>query len=1332
MPPLPRGPFRLDLWSAPAPAGGTRVAFLAEPGASRAVLTATRSRFLEQGQSRLTFTVAPTHHALASLTPQQAILRLTRAVPTTPDTFDEIWEEWRVVQRRRPVKRAAAPYEIVCVPLEDDLLDADLYREVTSGGLSSWGYRGTDRTPAQVLGDVAARLAALGHTWVTVGTVTPTTPVTIVVEGTASPRAIVTALVEALAAKGVASEFEFVRAPDNLSYQLQLLTRVAGALAPLIATTDAAAIDVTVDEDAAEQVNAVIPFSEDGVDLRELQVEVQAVDAGTGWVTLRAIGAAPAAIVGVDDQWNGRRLFRELTGRSFAILDSTASPMRVQLAVADLASNLAVGERVSFRESETFTGTRRAFGTRAARSPLEVVSTLTGPPRINTNDRFGGGVTIHVANQYRDWEVQRSTLVAVMPDATFDPGAGTVVFASTPSTAPQANDWLWSNVSGGVVPLTVTAYNAGTRTATVVARYVGDQFTVAATYVSPTVRCYRPAGTPMWIQASAVSGNQLTVDAFSGGTPSATDVLELLQRHQGERLVEVRDPVAITATRRRVGTLQVACTGATNRCGNGDLNAWAGASGDPPDGWVIDSIVGTVTRTRTTDPTETRYGGKGWKLAFAAGASAVIRSPLIPVHGVPGMMQVSAALALLFKQFSGGIPFEISVVSVHASGTRTVLGRAFNVFPPDTAAAVDDAQKAALDAWYDAQFTQLSLEGLGDEALQLTLRRPPGASNPACTLVLDAAMLLQRDSLPQAAEGGVRYVFQSDATPMLQAAQDLLRDRARPLLRFEGRMLDLYRLDGLRYAPFELVPGRDVDLRIPALGLQRTVRLMGLSENLDDPRVTQVVLDRVRPDVGRLLASKFANPIPVSSETPVAAPGTPYANVQVARIAVSPTQVTILGTATCPGLTPPQIRVASLGGGITIATGPSVGTPASSGQSWVINRNANGSGPGIVVIETVGAGFIADSKVMVIEEQGVELLATQLRLRVLSSTDTHVTLRAAVADALPQGPNSATITLQTNGLGTVSPAGPVTVTPAATLTEAAGTYQDFVVPKPAAGAGAGHLTATVTAANRLVAADIQVIPPQTDAHVSIAASFAEDGAATVRLTGSPSVASMRYAVSTSAMPSLATVQAATPVNGRNLSVALAGPYALGQTLYISVLAYPQTGGAGAEFGPFESTATRFDVAGTKTIRMPAQGTLIPYDNSFSRTQYTGYFSTPPLKGWHCIIPVPKGATLTAVRVRVRGYTSPGGKSSRWNLYLHRVGQSGSATQIATGASAVHNTTWETIALTSLSESTAGDRAYELVCTSGIDIVIFPDPPPADPEIAWIEYDLDFPDVTVNT
>ncbi|MHB1297299.1 MAG: hypothetical protein ACYC0B_02120 [Gemmatimonadaceae bacterium] len=885
MPRLPDPAYRLDLWTDVRAAGGTRVAFLVEPGGGRAATRVQRTRFLEPGRSSLSCEVASDYHALSALAPQAAVVCLTRFVPTGPDSYVEQVEEWRVASRRRTVRGGVGPYRIGAVPIEDDLLDRDYYREVSSGGLSQWGYSATERTPADVLGDVAARLPA----WIEVGTVTPTAPVTIPRMENATPRAIVTALVEALAAQGVDAEFQFTLAADLSAYRLELVTRVAGSLSALPATTAANATELDYDEDALEQASVLIPFTPDGVDLREWQFAATAIDAGTGWITVAALNGAAAQLVAVDAQFNGLYLHRELTGRNFAITDTSVSPLRVRVAVADLASGIAVGERLSLRATEDLAGTRRAFGTPALWSPFAVVSTLSGPPRITVSDLADASAVVLGANQWRDWTAERSQLVAgPLPAGDFNHLTGVLDLGSAPSAAPVAGDWVWFGTA--CPPGTVTAYDPVTFAVTVVPRYANTQFTESVAGVT-TARLYRPIGTPLWIVSSAASGTgELTVDAFTAGTPAGTDVLEVRQRCQGARLVELADPTAVDETREKYGTLQVACTGATNRIPNADMGIWSGGPGDPADGWSIESIVGTVTRTRTTDPLYTRYGGASERLDFAAGASAEHLTPRIPIHAVPGMDQVASAVALLFVRFTGAVPIVVTLYAVTADGARTALGDPIRVYPLDTTVSTADDFKAAMETWYDAVHTNESIAALVDEQLQIGIARPPGASNPACTVYVDAAMLLQREGLPQAADGGVQYVFGSDADPMVAATNVALQDRGRPLVSFTGRFLDVYRLDATRYAPHELVLGRDVALTIPALALTRAVRLLGISEDLDAPASVQVHLDRVRPDVGRLMAARMVPRAPTRDPVTGRAPNAVWLDVQ--EVPTS-TQVTV-------------------------------------------------------------------------------------------------------------------------------------------------------------------------------------------------------------------------------------------------------------------------------------------------------------------------------------------------------------------------------------------------------------------------------------------------------
>jgi hypothetical protein len=93
-------------------------------------------------------------------------------------------------------------------------------------------------------------------------------------------------------------------------------------------------------------------------------------------------------------------------------------------------------------------------------------------------------------------------------------------------------------------------------------------------------------------------------------------------------------------------------------------------------------------------------------------------------------------------------------------------------------------------------------------------------------------------------------------------------------------------------------------------------------------------------------------------------------------------------------------------------------------------------------------------------------------------------------------------------------------------------------------------------------------PPQVTA---ISLTFTQVGEGFLILTGDGNVGSMKYAVSTSAAPNLATVQAASATNGRQVNATLPGPYNVGATVYVSALAYRSTGGGGQE-GPLTSIA----------------------------------------------------------------------------------------------------------------------------------------------------------------
>lgn len=86
---------------------------------------------------------------------------------------------------------------------------------------------------------------------------------------------------------------------------------------------------------------------------------------------------------------------------------------------------------------------------------------------------------------------------------------------------------------------------------------------------------------------------------------------------------------------------------------------------------------------------------------------------------------------------------------------------------------------------------------------------------------------------------------------------------------------------------------------------------------------------------------------------------------------------------------------------------------------------------------------------------------------------------------------------------------------------------------------------------------------------SVIGSFSQDGAAIVSFSADTDTASFKYAASTSGQPTAATVRAQAAINGRNAVVTMAGPFNIGTTIYVSVLAYTAAGGGGTESLIFE-------------------------------------------------------------------------------------------------------------------------------------------------------------------
>lgn len=247
--------------------------------------------------------------------------------------------------------------------------------------------------------------------------------------------------------------------------------------------------------------------------------------------------------------------------------------------------------------------------------------------------------------------------------------------------------------------------------------------------------------------------------------------------------------------------------------------------------------------------------------------------------------------------------------------------------------------------------------------------------------------------------------------------------------------------------------------------------------------------------------------------------------------------------------------------------------------------------------------------------------------------------------------------------------------------------------------------------------------------VALESSFDEDGQLVVRLIGDAATRSLYCAVSTSSFPTEATVMAATPTNGQQAELTFAGPYALGETVYISARAASGLDGRGPYSDVIQARAVRANSASSKTIRLAGAAVLRPYLNSGVFSVASGYYAwTADLQGNVGFLPLPKGVVLTAARARTYTADSGGFGADEMSFGLVRVGQDGAWTPLGSSDVNLTNDAWETLEVGSLSEDTAGDRSYLVRLTgvggaggSGLDF-----------RCAWIEYDIDVPDVDATT
>jgi hypothetical protein len=189
------------------------------------------------------------------------------------------------------------------------------------------------------------------------------------------------------------------------------------------------------------------------------------------------------------------------------------------------------------------------------------------------------------------------------------------------------------------------------------------------------------------------------------------------------------------------------------------------------------------------------------------------------------------------------------------------------------------------------------------------------------------------------------------------------------------------------------------------------------------------------------------------------------------------TTIEVTVTASAPSGTP-TVQLVGVTGSATLLSGPAIGVASPSGTVWVFTRGAALGGSGQAQFRAVATDNVTDDDFVEIPEVGRDTVYLASRARVLTTNATTITVRYAVADPYPPGGASVTVGYQDLGSGGVSPATGGTITPAATLTEAAGTFIDYTITRPAFQAGTGRVTFTATASGRVSDSDAVEVPAQ--------------------------------------------------------------------------------------------------------------------------------------------------------------------------------------------------------------------------------------------------------------
>jgi len=300
-------------------------------------------------------------------------------------------------------------------------------------------------------------------------------------------------------------------------------------------------------------------------------------------------------------------------------------------------------------------------------------------------------------------------------------------------------------------------------------------------------------------------GDRVRFRADSGGAP----------------VLYLDDPAEVTTHGVLAGTLRRDDIPSTvNLVDNADQSVWTGASSDPADGWTG---LGSPTLTRTTTAAHIETGIYSCRVQTTTDGAGYV-SPLTPVKPSP---YVSGFVS--FKLNSGAVRVEM----VATDGVDTWI------FPDGS------SQKAVTNT--TGVFVRAGVAGIDLATLGITsVRMRLVQDGPtAADFYVDAAQVTE-------SAGQLPLVIGAGPTQGWQAVNAELAIAAPTRARYEGTMLDFYRLNPTLYPDKALARGALHVVRDPSLGLVEGVRLLEVRERPESPGQTAIVLSSLPGDLRSL------------------------------------------------------------------------------------------------------------------------------------------------------------------------------------------------------------------------------------------------------------------------------------------------------------------------------------------------------------------------------------------------------------------------------------------------------------------------------------------------